>query len=192
MHETDGKALIEKYRKADHDIDPIFLNRWSPRSFLDKEVPEDKLFSIVEAARWAPSSMNKQPWRFILARTKEDRERFHAFIMDGNLKWCKTAPAYMLIISEKNGPTHAFDTGTAWGYLALQAAHHGLITHAMGGFHKDKAREMLQIPEDYDLHAVVAIGYQGEKLTLPEDIQEREKPSDRRALTETVIEGTFK
>ncbi|WP_186576569.1 nitroreductase family protein [Aquibacillus kalidii] len=188
MSETE----VNKYRQPDYDIDPIFINRWSPRSFLEKEVPEKDLMSVFEAARWAPSSMNKQPWRFILARTNEDREKFHSFIMEGNLKWCETAPALAVIISKKEGGSHAFDTGTAWGYLALQAAQKGLATHAMGGFHKDKAREVLGIPEEYDLHAVIAIGYQGEKDQLTEDLQEREQPSDRRPVKESVMEGSFK
>ncbi|MDL4838934.1 nitroreductase family protein [Aquibacillus rhizosphaerae] len=190
MSSKEVSQSVEKFRKADYDIDPIFINRWSPRSFLDKEVSEELLFSTLEAARWAPSSMNVQPWRFVIARTKEDRERFHSFIMDGNRTWCETAPAYILLISEAKGP-HAFDTGTAWGYLSLQAAQNGLITHAMGGFHKDKAREALNIPEEYALHAVIAIGYQGEKETLPEDIQKREQPSERRPLKESIYEGKF-
>ncbi|GAA0492384.1 nitroreductase family protein [Salinibacillus aidingensis] len=178
-------------RKADYDIDPIYLDRWSPRSFLEKEVPEEVLMSLFEAARWAPSAMNMQPWRFIVARNQEDRDKFHSFIMEGNLKWCKTAPVLTVIISDKQDGSHAFDAGAAWGFLALEAARKGLITHPMGGFHKDKAREVLNIPDEYDIQALLAIGYQGDKSTLPADLQDREQPSDRRPIKESIFEGSF-
>ncbi|MRH41275.1 nitroreductase family protein [Aquibacillus halophilus] len=186
--DTTGSTQV---RQPDYDIDAIYLERWSPRSFLEKEVPEDLLMSLFEAARWAPSSMNNQPWRFIIARSKDEREKFHSFIMKGNRKWCEKAPVLALIISEKKGP-HAFDTGAAWGFLSLQAIRNGLITHPMGGFDKDQAREVLNIPEEFAIHAVVAIGYQGDKEALPEDIQEKEKISDRRPVEESIYEGTFK
>jgi nitroreductase len=87
--------------------------------------------------------------------------------------------------------THAFDTGTAWGYLGLEALRKGLIVHGMGGFDPEKAKEILNVPENYEVHAVVAIGYQGDKNDLPDQFQEREKPSNRRPLTESVFEGGF-
>src|SRR5699024_2298036 len=184
---------IQDFRQAEHKIDEMFLQRWSPRSFSEQEVEEDTLMSVFEAARWAPSASNKQPWRFIIARTAEDRAKFHSFIMDANRVWCEKAPVLALIISDKEtGPTHAFDTGTSWGYLALQAMKKDLITHAMGGFYKDKAREVLNIPEQFDIHALVAIGYQDEKAKLAEPLQEREAPSPRRGLNETLMEGEFK
>ncbi|RCW77386.1 nitroreductase family protein [Saliterribacillus persicus] len=186
------KETSEEIRKADYDVDEIFLKRWSPRSYEDKNVSEEDLFSVLEAARWAPSSMNKQPWRFIVARTKEDREKFHSFIMDANRVWCEKAPALVLIISdEEQGGTHAFDTGAAWGFMSLQAAKKGMITHAMGGFFKDQAKEALNIPDHFTLHAVVAVGYQADKSLLSDELQEREKPSDRKPLSETVMEGTY-
>ncbi|WP_077623713.1 nitroreductase family protein [Sediminibacillus massiliensis] len=194
---NEWKKAVQELRKPAYDIDPVYIQRWSPRSFQDKEVQEDTLFSLFEAARWAPSALNIQPWRFILARTKEDKERFQSFIMEGNRTWAEKAPVLFLIISRKtddkigDNVSHAFDAGTAWGYLSLEAARKGLITHPMGGFHKDMAREVLNIPDDYALHAVVAVGYQGEKQALPEKLQQREQPSDRRSLKESVFEGTF-
>ncbi|SET53218.1 Nitroreductase [Salinibacillus kushneri] len=182
---------MKQQRQADYDIDSIYLDRWSPRSFSEKEVPEEILMSVFEAARWAPSAMNMQPWRFIIARNQEDREKFHSFIMEGNLKWCKKAPVLAVIISNKEDGSHAFDTGTAWGYMSLEAWKKGLITHPMGGFHKDKAREVLNIPEEYDIQALIAIGYQGEKEDLPEDLQKREQRSERRPVKESVFEGKF-
>ncbi|SER68717.1 Nitroreductase [Gracilibacillus ureilyticus] len=188
-----NKINVNDFRKADYPIDDIFLNRWSPRAFSEKEVEEEVLMGIFEAARWAPSASNKQPWRFIVASTKEERNRFNQFIMDGNLIWCKTAPVYALIISDSEaGGAHAFDAGTAWGFLSLQAAKSGLITHAMGGIYKDKAREVLNIPEQYSIHALIAIGYQDDVSILQEAHQEREKPSNRRPVSETLMKGSFK
>lgn len=189
-------SVVEKFRQPTYEIDPVFLNRWSPRSFSDKEVPQDVLLSIFEAARWAPSAFNLQPWRFILARTKEDREKFYTFIGEFNRTWCEKAPVLALVISKvnsDNGPnrSHSFDTGSAWGYLALEAVKKGLITHPMTGFDFDKARETLNVPEDYAIDALLAIGYQGEKNALPENLQEREQPSPRRPLQESLFEGGF-
>jgi len=189
-------ADMKDFRNADYEISQQFINRWSPRSFLEKDIPEDVLLSIFEAARWAPSASNIQPWRFVIARTQEDLEKFHSFIVPGNLAWAKHAPAIAVILSEtltERGPNawHAFDAGTAWSHLALEAHNKGLVTHAMGGFDKELARQVLNIPEQYELHAVIAIGYQGEKEALPANLQEREKPSGRRPLKESLFEGTF-
>ncbi|WP_062108217.1 nitroreductase family protein [Bacillus niameyensis] len=187
---------MKDYRTAKYNIEPIFINRWSPRAFREDEIPEKTLLGVLEAASWAPSAANIQPWRFVIARTEKDRNRFYSFINDGNLTWCKKAPALILVMSKtttERGPSisHAFDAGSAWGFLSLEAAHKGLITHAMGGFDRNKAKEVLGIPEEYQLHAVVAIGYQGDKKGLSEVHQEREKPSGRRSLDETVFEGKF-
>ncbi|WP_106496749.1 nitroreductase family protein [Lentibacillus sp. Marseille-P4043] len=189
---------VKEFRKASHDIDPIFIKRWSPRSFLNKEVPCDVLHSVFEAARWAPSAANIQPWRFITARSQEDREKFLSFIYEGNVAWCDKAPVLVAVVSKMDSeftggdnPTHAFDTGAAWGYLALEAARKGLATHAMGGFDREKAKEVLNIPENYVVHAIVALGYKGEKELLLEQFQEREKPSNRNEVEEFMFEGTF-
>lgn len=188
---------IQQYRQAEYEVDPMFINRWSPRSFTDQPVPDDVLFSLLEAARWAPSGSNVQPWRFIIARSEEDRKRFYSFIAPGNRIWCEKAPVLVLILSRtlnnQDEPlgSHAFDAGAAWGFLALQALKKGLITHAMAGFSAEQARRELKVPEEYDLHAVIAIGFQGEKEQLPEAYQEREVPSDRRPLSESLFEGRF-
>lgn len=187
---------VESYRQAAYDIDPIYLERWSPRAFSEKDVTEDVLYSLFEAARWAPSASNIQPWRFIFARSEADRKKFLSFINDGNVIWCKHAPVLVAVVShEKNGERdnrfHAFDTGAAWGFLALEAARKGLVAHAMGGFNQDKAKEVLNIPDDYTVHAIIAIGYQGEKEMLSESLQAREKPSDRKEIASFISEGTF-
>ncbi|MCP8969406.1 nitroreductase family protein [Ectobacillus ponti] len=183
-------------RQSAYDINPVFLNRWSPRSFSTQEVPEDILLSLFEASRWAPSAFNRQPWRFILAHTQEAREKFHSFIGEFNMLWCKPVPAFALIISEKvtehgENRSASFDAGAAWGFLALEAVHKGLITHPMTGIDFAKAREVLNIPETYEIDALVAIGYQGTPEALPEQLREREQPSQRRATKESVFEGSF-
>lgn len=198
METTKSEINVRDYRQAEYSIDQSVIERWSPRSFSDKPVPDETLFSLFEAAKWAPSAANWQPWRFIMARSQEDREAFYPFIFDSNRVWCEKAPVLVVVVSKKTNPdgkfnrTHAFDTGAAWGFLALEAAKKGLITHGMGGFNPEQAREVLNIPEDYDVHAVIAVGYQDEKAKLPESYQAREKPSDRRPLSETVFEGKFR
>ncbi|SET35444.1 Nitroreductase [Oceanobacillus limi] len=189
---------VDKNRESIYEIDPIYLERWSPRSFQEKEVPGDILNSLFEAARWAPSAGNVQPWRFIVARNKVDREKFLTFIHEGNTIWCKKAPILVAIISKENeerfgghNKAHAFDAGAAWGYFALEAVRKGLVTHAMGGFNKEEAKKKLEIPEGYAIHAIVAVGYAGEKEALPEQLQQREKPSTRKEIDAFVSEGSF-
>ncbi|WP_405098717.1 nitroreductase family protein [Oceanobacillus sp. FSL H7-0719] len=188
---------IKTYRTSEYDIDEMFLNRWSPRSFSEKEVPEDTVLALFEAAHWAPSAFNFQPWRFIIAQTVEEREVFHSFINEFNLNWCEKAPVLSLILSKKVNDdgkafrSHSFDTGAAWGYLALQANKKGLVTHPMTGFDFDKAREALEIPEDCHIEALVAIGYQDDKEKLSELLQEREQPNNRKPLGDFIFNGKF-
>src|SRR5690606_31626738 len=123
------------------------------------------LLRVLEAARWAPSAANEQPWRFIVARTPEDRARFLDFLMPGNQEWNQTVPVLIMIVGKKTfgstyfpdgtpNPTYQFDSGTAWGFLALAAHQFGLITHGMSGFDSEKSRETLEIPDDYEPIAV--------------------------------------
>lgn len=189
---------VQEHRKAEHSVNPLFLNRWSPRAYSDQKVSDEDLYSILEAAHWAPSSFNDQPWRFIVAKTKSQLETFHEFLIPFNRAWAEKAPVLVLVASSKqreNGDVngaHAFDAGTAWGYLAIQATLLGLSTHAIGGFDKEKARQLLSIPNEFDLHAVIAIGYRGEKAALDEKLQKGENPSQRKQLNEVVFEGSMK
>ena len=190
---------ITNKRKMEHDIDSIYLQRWSPRAFSTKPVEREKLNAILEAARWAPSAANLQPWRFVIVEKNEDKERFLSFVNENNVAWCQHAPILAAIISktirnEEGAPntTHAFDTGTAWGYLTLEAARQGLITHGMGGFDRKKAKEILQIPDEYDVQAITAIGYHDPNAELlPEKFKEREVPSNRIMIEDFVFEGKF-
>lgn len=184
-------------RIADYPIADLFLERWSPRSFQEKEIPEEQLLSLFEAARWAPSARNCQPWYFILATSKEERKVFHQFIDEGNLQWAKKVPVLAMLLSKKTARDgeenryHSFDAGCAWGFLALQAIKNGLKTRAIGGFDREKARELLHIPEDYECQLVIAIGYQGKKEDLPEQFRKQEQPNDRRSVKESIFKGKF-
>ncbi|XID92696.1 nitroreductase family protein [Paenibacillaceae bacterium WGS1546] len=193
---TTVQEAIAQARPTAYDIDPINVNRWSPRSFLEKEVPEEALFSVLEAARFAPSAFNFQPWRFIVARTREEREKFLPFLIDFNRAWCEKVPVLILIVSQSSSdkgplPSHAFDAGAAWGALSHEAVRKGLMTHAMTGFDFDKARQALNIPEEFAIQALIALGYQGDKEALPPAMAEREGPSPRRPLEESVFKGVF-
>ncbi|MCR8633657.1 nitroreductase family protein [Paenibacillus radicis (ex Xue et al. 2023)] len=188
---------VENNRKSDFPVSPLFLNRWSPRAYSDRKVSDEDLNTILEAAHWAPSASNDQPWRFIVAKTQEHLDLFHQFINEFNLAWASKAPVLIVVASNKlrgNGDAnvaHAFDSGTAWGSLALQATILGLVTHAMGGFDRVKARQLLNVPDEFELHAVIAVGYHGDKSQLSEALQARELPNGRLPLSEVVFEGAI-
>jgi nitroreductase len=186
--------VVKDNRDPDHKVSPLFLNRWSPRAFTDQKVSDEDLHQLFEAARWAPSSNNQQPWRFYIANTDAKLEVFKQFILPFNRSWMDHVPQLVLLGSAKLTPkgdpngAHAFDAGTAWAHIALQATLLGLIAHALGGFDSAKARELLNVPDDIDLHAVIVIGYQGDKALLSDALQEREKPNQRNPLADSIIE----
>ncbi|MFP4111743.1 MAG: nitroreductase family protein [Candidatus Woesearchaeota archaeon] len=190
---------VKDYRKPKYDINPVFVNRWSKRSMTGEALPKDDIMSLFDAARWAPSSYNNQPWRFIYALkdTSEWDELFDLMI-DFNKSWAKNASALIVIISKKyfdyNGKysqTHAFDTGAAWMSLALQGSMKGLVVHGMQGFDYDKAKDILDIPDDHEVLAMAAVGYPAPKDALPEDLRKSEEPSSRKDFSEFVFEGKF-
>lgn len=191
---------IKQYRKSEHDISPLILNRWSPRAMIGTEITEQELMAIFEAARWAPSSYNNQPWRFIYAkRNTEHWDRLFSLMVEFNQSWAKNAAVLVVIISKKtfdfnNKPsiTHSFDAGAAWENMALEATRRGYVIHGMEGFDYEKARKVLGIPDDYNTEAMVAIGKRGKKPDLPQELQEREMPSQRKPLKEIIMEGRFK
>ncbi len=191
---------IREYRKPEYEVDEIFLKRWSPRAMSGEDISHDELMSLFEAAKWAPSSFNNQPWRFLYARRgTENWELFFNLPVEGNKAWAKNAAALIVIVSKKtldhNGNpsrTHSFDTGAAWQNLALQGSLKGLVVHGMQGFDYDKAKELLNIPEGYEVEAMIAVGKPGKKEELPERLQQREIPSGRKKISEIVLEGRFK
>jgi nitroreductase len=187
-------------RKATHPIDPWFTKRWSPRSMSGEELEEGELLSLFEAARWAPSSYNEQPWRFIYAkRNTEHWDKLFNLLVEFNQSWSKNAAALVLIISSKNfahnnkpNSVHSFDAGSAWMSLALEASKRNVVAHGMAGFDYEKARTTFNIPEDYNVEAMCAIGKQSKKEDLPDELQKMEEPSDRKPLNEIAWEGNFK
>ena len=162
-------------------------------------ITDDELMALFEAARWAPSSYNNQPWRFIYAkRDTAHWENLFGLMVEFNQSWTHQAAVLIVVVSKKtfdfNGEssrTHAFDTGAAWENLALEASARGLVAHGMQGFDYDRAHTELNIPEDHEVHAMIAIGKPGKKEELPTALQEKETPSDRRPLSEIVKEGMF-
>jgi len=192
--------MTENPRKPDHPIHPMILKRWSPRAMSGEEISTAELMSLFEAARWAPSSFNNQPWRFLYThRNSEHWNTFFNLLVAGNQAWAKNAAVLIVVISRNNfehndkpARTHTFDAGSAWQNLALQTAENGLAAHAMQGFDYDKAKKDLSIPEDYTVEAMIAIGRPGKKEDLPESMQEREFPSPRKKVAEIIMEGPFK
>ncbi|MDW0149291.1 MAG: nitroreductase family protein [Nitrososphaeraceae archaeon] len=186
-------------RKVEKNINRLFVNRWSPRAMSGEEISNDDLMGLFEAARWAPSSYNNQPWRFIYAKRNTDHwPTLISLLVEGNKIWAQNAAVIVVVISRKNfefnekpAITHQFDAGAAWENLALEATSRGLVTHGMQGFDYKQAREELGVPENFDVMAMIAIGKLGQKENLPLNLQEREYPSDRKPLEEIVMEGKF-
>ncbi len=186
-------------RKADHPIDKLFLDRWSPRAMSGEEIAEEDLMILFEAARWAPSSFNNQPWRILYARRSSPHwPLFFGLLTDSNKVWTKNAAALLLFISkttfDHNGKpsiTHSFDTGAAWVSLALQGTLKGYVVHGMQGFDYERARIELKIPEGFSVEAMVAVGLPGDKEALPDKIKQSESPNSRRKIAETICEGPF-
>jgi nitroreductase len=190
---------IKDFRKPEHKVDEIFLNRWSPRAMSGEEIDEKTLFQLFESAKWAPSSNNNQPWRFIYGRCNtKNWTTFFNLLAEGNQGWAKNAAVLIVVISKttfdngSNARTHSYDAGAAWENFALQGSLAGLVVHGMQGFDYDKAKEALHIPDDYKVEAMIAVGKKGKKEDLPQYQQEREFPSARKSIAEIAMEGSFK
>jgi len=191
-------------RRPDHPLDPLFLERWSPRAFDGSDIPDEDLLTIFEAARWAPSAFNSQPWRFLYAKRGDpDWERFLSLLIPWNRSWAHSASVLVYILSDtlpftdrKTGEpapstTHSFDAGAAWASLALQATLMGYHAHGMSGIEYDLARAELRIPDRYALNAACAIGRIGDPAILDDKLRARETPSDRKPLADFVFRGGF-
>ena len=191
-------------RVPQHPVHPIFPERWSPRAFTGEAIAEGVLASLFEAARWAPSAYNSQPWRFIYAhRATSSWEPIFACLSEFNRSWVQRAAAVVVVTSRQQAvfpgrqaaepnPWHAFDAGAAWLSIALQASLSGWAAHAMAGFDAHALGVAIGLPQDCHIDAVVAVGRQGKKELLPAALQEREAPNARLALDEIIQEGAFK
>ena len=189
-------------RTADHPVAPIFLDRWSPRAFDGSIIPDADLMTIFEAARWAPSSFNYQPWRLLYAK-REDAEwaRFLDLLIPFNQSWAHSASVLIYFLSDTQmefvpgqanpSHSHSFDTGAAWACLALQATMIGYHAHGMVGVDFDRARAELKVPDRYRFEAAAVIGRVGGLETLDEKLRAREVPSDRKPIAEFAYRGAW-
>ena len=192
---------MSKSADARHPIHELLARRWSPRAFEDRDVSRADLASLLEAARWAPSSFNDQPWRFVLA-SRGDRERHASFVsclVPRNQRWAASAPllafscAREAFARDGRPNAHAWhDVGLATAQLCFQATHLGLATHMMAGYDAARAREVLAIPEGWNPVAGIAIGYAGDPASLPEEFRAAESaPRSRLVLEELAFEGRW-
>jgi len=192
-------ALVVNGRAADADVDPQFLDRWSPRAFSPEPLEEGVILSLFEAARWAPSAGNEQPWIYIYTTSPEEHARFLDVLDESNQSWAKSAPVIAFVIARltiaRNGRpnrTAQFDTGSSWLSLALEARRLGLYAHAMAGFDSDKAHDVLAVPrEGYEVMAAIVVGRYGDAAELSEFNRGREKPNTRKHVSEFAFRGGF-
>jgi nitroreductase len=186
-----------KFASTHPKVHELFRQRWSPRAFADKEVSSDDLKAVLDAAHWAASSFNEQPWRFIVASKKDPAsyQKLLEVLVPFNQAWAKTAPVLIVMAAKKaftqsNQPNKfaLHDAGAALGYLFLQATALGLHAHGMAGLDPDKARQIFHIPGDYEVGAAIALGYLGspEQLT-PEQQKTELGPRTRKPLSEIVF-----
>lgn len=182
-------------RRPQADIAKMFTDRWSPRTFSSEPVKRSQLQSLFEAARWAPSCYNEQPWHFYYTAADSPKHaEFVETLVKLNQSWACNAPVLIYIVSRNNfsfnneaNPWSGFDAGAAWMSLALQARQIGLYAHAMAGFKRNAAMEFLGLDkEKYKIYAAIAVGYLDEKKLLDTGLGEKEEPSDRISTTEFV------
>ncbi len=186
-------------RTAQYPVLDLILNRWSPRAMSGESIDHNQLMSLFEAARWAPSSYNHQPWRFIYAhRDTPEWDRLFNLLKPGNQQWVQNAAVLIVAISHHYfehdnafSRTHSLDTGAATENLALQGFSMGLIVHGMEGFDYERTAKDLAIPDTYTVEAMYAVGKPGSIAALPESLQQREKPSGRLPTDELVYKGRF-
>jgi nitroreductase len=192
--------LPNKPAETSVQLTELIRNRWSPRAYSDRAVSNEDLIAVLEAARWAASCNNMQPWRYIVT-TKDDaaeHQRMVECLKTGNQEWAPAAPVLMIALANLMRPNgdenrHAFhDTGAASALLTLEATARGLFVRQMAGIEVDKVRETYAVPDDYGVVAGIALGYQGELESLPEHRQEPETaPRIRNPLSDMIFAGTF-
>lgn len=196
---VNSPMLVSDHRTPDHPVDPIFVHRYSPRAMSGATISTAQLMTLLEAARWAPSSYNEQPWCFVYARRETPAfARFLGLLVEANQAWAHRAGVLLLVASrtsfarnDKPNAVHAFDAGAAWQNLALQGTQMGLVVHAMAGFDRARARAELRVPKEYEPQAMIAVGRPGKIEDLPEPMRPGEIPSGRRPIAQWAFEGGF-
>jgi nitroreductase len=192
---------MQKPAITDSPVHELLKNRWSPRAFSERPVEPQVLRSLFEAARWAPSSNNEQPWAYLVA-TKDDVENFAKMLgvlVEFNANWAKHAPVLALSVAHlktnrdgKPNRVALHDVGSATAQLTFEANARGLLVHQMAGFDAEKARQTFAIPPDWEPVAAIAIGYPGNPESLPDKLRERElAPRTRKPVDEFVMTGSW-
>lgn len=186
-------------RDSAHGVAPLFVRRWSPRALSGEPITDAELKRLFEAARWAPSSYNEQPWRMVYAmRDTPEWEKFFGALVEFNQMWTKNAAVLLVFVSrqtfaskEGTNDCASFDTGSAWMSLALQASMMGLVAHGMAGFDREKIGEIIGLPKDHRVEAMAAIGRPGDIGVLPERMQKGETASGRNPMDKIVFRGSL-
>lgn len=199
MNDQALTPIVAEHRSPSSEIAPLILNRWSARAMSGDSIPENEFMPLFEAARWAASSRNNQPWRFRYAtRNSEEWESFFGLLSDGNQRWAGQAALLIVILShstyEESGEpnrNHSFETGGAWANLALEGIRRGFVVHPMQGFDETATREVLSVPPDVRVEIMTAIGKPGDPTTLAERDRTREYPSHRKSLSDIVSPGPY-
>jgi nitroreductase len=192
---------MHKAAVTDHPVHELIRNRWSPRAFSDKPIPQEVLRSLFEAARWAPSSNNEQPWAYIVA-TKEAKVNFDKILgtlVEFNAGWAKNAAALAIAVAKlafanNHSPNRnaQYDTGAATALLSVEATARGLVVHQMAGFDPEKARQAFAIPDGWEPIAAIAIGYPGDPNSLSPKLKDRElAPRTRKPIRDFVMTGSW-
>lgn len=203
--ETLMNTVMNNARTTEYPIENIFLDRWSPRAYEAQSMPDADLRTILEAARWAPSAFNIQPWRFLYSHRDDAHwETFLGVLDSFNQSWAGNASALIIVLSDTIAPgsedgsrppsplrSHSFDAGASWAQLALQSTALGYQAHAMAGIDFEKPRTELSVPENFQVEIAIAIGKRAEPSNLPEGLRERELPSQRLGIDEIAFAGSF-
>ena len=185
-------------RVASSSVEPMFVERWSSKAFADKALSDDQIASLFEAAHWAPSGSNRQPWLFVYATDGPDREKFNSLLNEGNARYAPNAAMLVLVFARivddegKKIRTAHFDTGAAWMSLALQANRIGLNTRAMGGIDLDAAYDVAGVPRDkFETICAIAVGDRGADDDIHERMVKQNFANDRKDVSEIAFKGSY-
>ncbi|MHC1694909.1 MAG: nitroreductase family protein [Eubacteriales bacterium] len=181
-------------RDFNYDIMDEIKLRWSARALDSAGIPREEIMALIEAARYAPSCFNEQPWRFLIADEEDTLEKMRSVLTPSNRTWAGKAPVLLLLAAKKDFTTtgkdnfwHSFDAGTAWGFLSLEAQRRGLIAHAMGGFDDEAAAKSFGISDEYEVLTIIAVGHPGNPDDLSPELQKREQPGTRKPAEELLL-----